>query len=217
MSKKFNNPLDDDVWAQLDTSKDDLFDALSPNQGKPMPSPARRPSPAQTPRKKETTRDEQLFYSTHGPVDTSNRPMVGNYQFVNLLLRDDVAQYLRGSAHDHRVGLAPFMRWVVDQIALLYEQGVRPPNDYDDQGGQSRLQALLAPAMSDLLHSWAVNNRMKFQTFMRWAIFEFLSVYEEQHLTPQEPEEFIPGEAELYHWASNTVEKFEGTGKSKFQ
>ena len=216
MPKKFSNPLDDDVWAQLDTSKDDFFDALA-KPGKPSPTTDKEPTHLQSPRKQASTREEQLFYSTHGPVDTNDRPMVGNYQFVNLLLRDDVAQYLRDSANEHRMGLAPFMRWVIDQIALLYEQGVRPPKDYEDQRGRTRLQALLAPTMSDLLHSWAVSNRMKFQAFMRWAIFEFLRECEEQQLIPQEPEEFIPGEAELYHWASNTVEKFEGTGKSKFQ
>lgn len=216
MAKKFNNPLGDDVWAQLDTNKDDFFDALA-KPSRPLPPADRDPLSSPAPRKQVATREEQLFYSTHGPVDARDRPMVGNYQFVNLLLRDDVTQYLRDCANEHRMGLAPFMRWVIDQAALLYDQGARPPKDFEDQGGRTRLQALLAPTMSDLLHSWAVSNRMKFQAFMRWAIFEFLSVYEGQQLTPQEPEVFIPGEAELYHWASNTVEKFEGTGKSKFQ
>jgi hypothetical protein len=216
MPKKFNNPLDDDVWAQLDTNQDDFFDTLA-KPAKPLSAADKELARSRAPRKQAATRDEQLFYSTHGPPDTNNRPMVGNYQFVNLLLRDDVAQYLRDTANEHRMGLAPFMRWVIDQIALLYEQGIRPPKDYEDQSGKTRLQALLAPTMSDLVHSWAAGNRMKFQTFMRWAIFEFLREYGEQGLLPQEPEEFIPGEAELCHWASNTVEKFEGTGKSKFQ
>jgi hypothetical protein len=42
-----------------------------------------------------------------------------------------------------------------------------------------------------------------------------MAACQEQKLQPQEPEEFVPDEAALFHWASLTVEKFIGTGKKK--
>lgn len=50
---------------------------------------------------------------------------------------------------------------------------------------------------------------------MRWLVTEFMAVYQEHTLQPQEPEEFVPDEAALFHWASLTVEKYSGTGKQK--
>lgn len=69
--------------------------------------------------------------------------------------------------------------------------------------------------MTDLLKSWAQENRMKFQPFMRWLTAEFMTAYQEHKIQPQEPEIFVPDEAALFHWASLTVEKYSGTGKKK--
>jgi len=56
---------------------------------------------------------------------------------------------------------------------------------------------------------------MKFQPLVRWLAVELIIAYRERGLQPEEPEEFVPDEAALFHWASLTVEKFSGAGKKK--
>ncbi|KAA3661242.1 MAG: hypothetical protein DWQ04_17025 [Chloroflexi bacterium] len=203
MSKKkyqaFDDPFDLDLLGEdLDLSDLDLPE---PEQPKPPSRP-------------KATASEIVFRSMRDKPDT-NRPLQGNYQYVNLLLPLPVAQRLNRMAPAHRMMMQPFMRWVVDQMALLYEDGVRPGDWQDVSQEKKRVPALIAPMMADLLKSWARENRMKFQSFMRWLTAEFMTTYHDQRLQPQEPEEFVPDEAALFHWASLTVEKYSGTGKKK--
>ncbi len=203
MSKKkyqaFDDPFDVDLLGEdLDLSDLDLPE---PEQPKPPSRP-------------KATASEIVFRSMQDKPD-ANRPLQGNYQYVNLLLPVPVAQRLDRMAQAHRMMMQPFMRWVVDQMALLYEDGVRPGDWQDVSQEKKRVPTLIAPMMADLLKSWARENRMKFQSFMRWLTAELMTTYQEQRLRPEEPEEFIPDEAALFHWASLTVEKYSGTGKKK--
>ena len=100
-------------------------------------------------------------------------------------------------------------------MALIYEDGHRPGGWSEVRQEKKRVPALIAPMMTDLLKSWAQENRMKFQPFMRWLTAEFMTAYQEHKIQPQEPEIFVPDEAALFHWASLTVEKYSGTGKKK--
>ncbi|MFQ5434865.1 MAG: hypothetical protein ACE5FD_08310 [Anaerolineae bacterium] len=177
-----------------------------------LPDPE-QPAPP-TPARPRATASEIVFRSMRDTPDT-NRPLQGNYQYVNLLLPAPLAQRLERMTRAHKMMMQPYMRWVVDQMALLYEEGIRPGNWQDVAPEKKRVPALIAPMMADLLRSWARENRMKFQPFMRWLAAEFMTAYQERKLQPEEPEEFVPDEAALFHWASLTVEKFSGTGKKK--
>lgn len=205
MSKKkrqaFDDPFDLDMLGEeLELGELDL-----PPTGQPAPSQPNRP---------RATASEIVFRSMRNTPD-ADRSLQGNYQYVNLLLPAPVAQRLNRMAQAHKMMMQPFMRWVVDQMALLYEEGTRPGDWQDDALQKIRVPVLMAPMMADLLKSWARENRVKFQPFMRWLAAEFVVAYQERKLQPQEPEEFIPDEAALFHWASLTVEKFSGTGKKK--
>ena len=205
MSKKkyqaFDDPFDLDLLGEeLDVSDLDL-----PGPKQPTPS-----APAQP----RATASEIVFRSMRDTPDAS-RPLQGNYQYVNLLLPVPIALRLDRMAPAYKMMMQPFMRWVVDQMALLYEEGNRPGNWQDVAEEKKRVPALIAPMMADLLKGWARENRMKFQPFMRWLAVEFMAACQERKLQPQEPEEFVPDEAALFHWASLTVEKYSGTGKKK--
>jgi hypothetical protein len=204
MSKKksdaFDDPFDFDLSAE-GIGDLDLLLPLSP------PEPAASALP-------RATASEIVFRSMRN-VAAEDRPLQGNYQYVNLLLPVMVANRIQRMANAHKMMLQPFMRWMVDQMALLYEEGHRPNNWQDDEKEKKRVPALVAPVMVDLLKSWAQENRMKFQPFMRWLTSEFMDVYRERGMQPQEPEQFVPDEAALFHWASLTVEKYSGTGKRK--
>lgn len=201
-SKAFDDPFDLDLLGEeLDISELDL-----PEPGQPAPPPA--------PARSRATASEIVFRSMQD-TPAAGRPLQGNYQYVNLLLPVPLAQRLARMAQAHKMMMQPFMRWVVDQMALLYEEGARPGNWQAVAQEKKRVPALIAPMMADLLKNWARENRLKFQPFMRWLAAEFMTTYQERKLQPQEPEEFVPDEAALYHWASLTVEKFSGTGKKK--
>lgn len=201
-SKAFDDPFDLDLLGEdLDISELEL-----PEPGQPAPPPA--------PARSRATASEIVFRSMQD-TPAAGRPLQGNYQYVNLLLPVPLAQRLARMAQAHKMMMQPFMRWVVDQMALLYEEGARPGNWQAVTQEKKRVPALIAPMMADLLKNWARENRLKFQPFMRWLAAEFLTTYQERKLQPQEPEEFVPDEAALYHWASLTVEKFSGTGKKK--
>lgn len=206
MSKKKYQAFDDPFDLDLLGEEPELSELDLPPAGQPAsPPPAGRP---------RATASEIVFRSMRDTPD-ANRPLQGNYQYVNLLLPAPIAQRLNRMAQAHKMMMQPFMRWVVDQMALLYEEGVRPENWQDDAPQKKRVPVLMAPMMADLLKSWARENRLKFQPFMRWLAAEFMIAYQEQKLQPQEPDEFVPNEAALFHWASLTVEKFSGTGKKK--
>jgi len=205
MSKKKYQAFDDPFDTDLLGDEWDLSDLDLPQVGQPEPPASVRP---------RVTASEIVFRSMRDAPD-ANRPLQGNYQYVNLLLPEPVAQRLERMAQAHKMMMQPFMRWVVDQMALLYEEGARPERWEDKAPEKNRVPALIAPMMADVLKSWARENRMKFQPFMRWLAAEFMAAYQERKLQPQEPEEFIPDEAALFHWASLTVEKFSGTGKKK--
>lgn len=206
MPKKKYEAFDDPFDIDLAGEELDLSDLDLPAPGQPAPQPApSRPRP---------TPSEIVFRSTRD-TPGAGRPLQGNYQYVNLLLPAPIAQRLDRMARAHKMMMQPFMRWVVDQMALLYEEGIRPGRWEDAAPEKERVPVLLAPMMADLLKSWARENRLKFQPFMRWLATEFMAAYQERKLQPQEPEEFVPDEAALFHWASLTVEKFSGTGKKK--
>ncbi len=206
MSKKKSQAFDDPFDLDLLGEELDLNDLDLPEPGQPVPAPM--------PVRPRATASEIVFRSMRDTPDT-NRPLQGNYQYVNLLLPAPIAQRLARMAQAHRMMMQPYMRWVVDQMALLYEEGVRPGDWQDVAQEKKRVPALVAPMMADLLKGWARENRMKFQPFMRWLVAEFMASYQEHRLQPEEPEEFVPDEAALFHWASLTVEKFSGTGKKK--
>ena len=205
MSKKKCQTFDDPFDVDLLGEELELSDLDLPDTGESAP-----PSPVRP----RTTASEIVFRSMRDTPD-ADRPLQGNYQYVNLLLPAPLAQRLDRMARAHKMMMQPFMRWVVDQMALLYEGGVRPDNWQDIPQEKKRVPALIAPMMADLLKNWALENRMKFQPFMRWLAAEFMIAYREKGLQPEEPEEFVPDEAALFHWASLTVEKFSGTGKKK--
>ncbi len=205
MSKKKYQTFDDPFDVDLLGEEVDLGDLDLPDPGHPAPP---------TPARPRATASEIVFRSMRDTPD-ADRPLQGNYQYVNLLLPALLAQRLERMAQAHRMMMQPFMRWVVDQMALLYEDGARPGDWQDATQERKRVPALIAPIMADLLRSWARENRMKFQPFMRWLAAEFMAAYQERKLQPEEPEEFVPDEAALFHWASLTVEKFSGTGKKK--
>jgi hypothetical protein len=197
----FDDPFDIDLLGEeLDVSDLDL-----PRPKQPVSTAVNQP---------RATAGEIVFRSMRGTPD-AGRPLQGNYQYVNLLLPVPIAQRLDRMAQAHKMMMQPFMRWVVDQMALLYEEGNRPGSWQDVAQEKKRVPALIAPMMADLLKGWARENRMKFQPFMRWLAVEFMAAYQERKLQPQEPEEFVPDEAALFHWASLTVEKYSGTGKKK--
>lgn len=205
MSKKkyqdFDDPFDADLLGESDIDLGDLdLQSLSP-------------APQTQPRSR-TTASEIVFRSMHSDTH-KDRPLQGNYQYVNLLLPVEIAERMERMATAHKMMMQPFMRWVVDQMALIYESGQRPDSWEDISQPKKRVPALIAPMMADLLKSWAKENRVKFQPFMRWLAAEFMGVYQNQGIRPQEPEEFVPDEAALFHWASLTVEKFSGTGQKK--
>lgn len=205
MPKKKHQAFDDPFDLDLLGEEPELSDLDLPPTGQPTSPPASKP---------RATASEIVFRSMRDTPD-ADRPLQGNYQYVNLLLPAPTAQRLNRIAQAQKMMQQPFMRWVVDQMALLYEEGVRPGNWEDDASQKKRVPVLMAPMMADLLKSWARENRMKFQPFVRWLTAEFMTAYQEQKLQPQEPEEFVPDEAALFHWASLTVEKFSGTGKKK--
>ncbi|MFO7683664.1 MAG: hypothetical protein R6X34_26835 [Chloroflexota bacterium] len=205
MSKKKHQAFDDPFDLDLLGEAVDLSDLDLPSPGQSAPPVPVRP---------RVTASEIVFRSMRDTPD-ADRPLQGNYQYVNLLLPAPLAQRLDRMAQSHKMMMQPFMRWVVDQMALLYEDGVRPGSWQDVSQEKKRVPALVAPMMADVLKGWARENRMKFQPFMRWLAAEFMVAYQEQKLQPQEPEEFVPDEAALFHWASLTVEKFSGTGKKK--
>jgi hypothetical protein len=205
MSKKKHEAFDDPFDLDLLGEALDLSDLDLPSPGQSAPPVPVRP---------RVTASEIVFRSMRDTPD-ADRPLQGNYQYVNLLLPAPLAQRLDRMAQAHKMMMQPFMRWVVDQMALLYEDGVRPGSWQDVSQEKKRVPALIAPMMADVLKGWARENRMKFQPFMRWLAAEFMVAYQEQKLQPQEPEEFVPDEAALFHWASLTVEKFSGTGKKK--
>jgi hypothetical protein len=206
MPKKKHETFDDPFDVDLPGEELELSDLDLPATGQPAP-PAAIGRPRPTP-------SEIVFRSMRATADVA-RPLQGNYQYVNLLLPAPIARRLVRMAQAHKMMMQPFMRWVVDQMALLYEEGVRPGRWEDAVPLKERVPVLLAPVMADLLKSWARENRLKFQPFMRWLATEFMAAYQERKLQPQEPEEFVPDEAALFHWASLTVEKFSGTGKKK--
>lgn len=206
MSKKKSQAFDDPFDIDLLEDELDLSDLDLPAPGQPASPPP--------PSRSRATASEIVFRSMRDTPDTK-RPLQGNYQYVNLLLPAPTAQRLERMAEAHRMMKQPFMRWVVDQMALLYEDGARPEDWRDAVSDKERVAVLMAPMMADLLKSWARENRLKFQPFMRWLVTEFMAVYQEHTLQPQEPEEFVPDEAALFHWASLTVEKYSGTGKQK--
>jgi hypothetical protein len=206
MSKKKSQAFDDPFDLDLLEEELDLSDL-------DLPAPGQSASPP-PPGRSRATASEIVFRSMRDTPDTK-RPLQGNYQYVNLLLPASTAQRLERMAQAHRMMKQPFMRWVVDQMALLYEDGARPDDWRDAASDKERVAVLMAPMMADLLKSWARENRLKFQPFMRWLVTEFMAVYQEHKLQPQEPEEFVPDEAALFHWASLTVEKYSGTGKNK--
>lgn len=199
--ESFDDPFDTDLLGEADLDLGD-FDLQSLE---PTPRPPSRP---------RATASEVVFRSMHR-ADDKERPLQGNYQYVNLLLPVETAERLERIAKAHKMMMQPFMRWVVDQMALIYEEGERPTGWEDVNRPKKRVAALIAPMMTDLLRSWAKENRMKFQPFMRWLAFAFMEAYQTHGIRPQEPEEFIPDEAALFHWASLTVEKFSGTGRKK--
>jgi hypothetical protein len=205
MSKKKYQAFDDPFDLDLLGEEPELSELDLPPAGQSAPPPASRP---------RATASEIVFRSMRDTPD-ADRPLQGNYQYVNLLLPAPIAQRLDRMARAHKMMMQPFMRWVVDQMALLYEEGARPVNWQDEVPDKKRVAVLMAPMMADLLKSWARENRLKFQPFMRWLAAEFMAACQEQKLQPQEPEEFVPDEAALFHWASLTVEKFIGTGKKK--
>lgn len=205
MSKKKYQAFDDPFDLDLLGEEPELSELDLPPAGQSTLPPASRP---------RTTASEIVFRSMRDTPD-ADRPLQGNYQYVNLLLPVPIAQRLNRMARAHKMMMQPFMRWVVDQMALLYEEGARPVNGQDEAPDKKRVAVLMAPMMADLLKSWARENRLKFQPFIRWLAAEFMAAYQEQKLQPQEPEEFVPDEAALFHWASLTVEKFSGTGKKK--
>ncbi len=207
MAKKKNQAFDDPFDVDLLGEEIDLSDLDLPSPGQPVSS-----SPAST-RPRATARE--IVFRSMRDTPAADRPLQGNYQYVNLLLPVPVAQRLERMAQAHKMMMQPYMRWVVDQMALLYEEGARPGKWQDVALEKERVPSLIAPMMSDLLKNWARENRMKFQPFMRWLASEFMTAYQERKLQPQEPEEFVPDEAALFHWASLTVEKFSGTGKKK--
>jgi hypothetical protein len=205
MAKKKYQAFDDPFDLDLLGEEPELNELDLPPAGQRTPPPASRP---------RATASEIVFRSIRDTPD-ADRPLQGNYQYVNLLLPAPIAQRLNRMARAHKMMMQPFMRWVVDQMALLYEEGARPVNWQDEAQDKKRVAVLMAPMMADLLKSWARENRMKFQPFMRWVAAEFMAAYQERKLQPGEPEEFVPDEAALFHWASLTVEKFSGTGKKK--
>lgn len=202
MPKDFANPLDEDIFEQI-------------NEPQQVPDVVGHSAP-----KLSTQRgrgmEETMFYSTHGQPDTTKRPMTGNYQYVNLILPQGTAERLRQLVRVNKMKQAPFMRWAVDRMALLYDGGIRPLPDHRDEPGEtSRVYALLAPVMVDVLEGWARANRMTFQVFMRWLVGEFVTAYRRDDLRPEEPEAYVPDEAKLTHWASLTVEKYSGLGQGR--
>ena len=199
----FDDPFDVDLLGDSDLELSDL-DLLEPAAPPERPS-APRPRPSAS---------EVVFRAMQGGSPTE-RPLQGNYQYVNLLLPATIAARIEQMARAHKMMLQPFVRWMVDQMALLYEEGARPADWRDEAKEKKRVPALIAPMMADLLRSWAQENRIKFQPFLRWLATEFMDVYQQGELQPLEPEEFIPDEAVLFHWASLTVEKYRGTGKQK--
>lgn len=206
MPKKKFEAFDDPFG--LDLSSVDLsdFDLSAPS------APAQ--APAQAPDRARASASEIVFRSMRTTSD-ENRALQGNYQYINLLLPTAVAERMERMAKAHKMMMQPFMRWAIDQMALIYEDGRRPGSWSDVRQEKKRVPALIAPMMTDLLKNWAQENRMKFQPFMRWLTAEFMAVYHEQKIQPREPEIFVPDEAALYHWASLTVEKYSGTGKKK--
>ncbi len=205
MAKKKYQAFDDPFDLDLLGEEPELNELDLPAAGQPTPPPASRP---------RATASEIVFRSMRDTPD-ADRPLQGNYQYVNLLLPAPIAQRLNRMARAHKMMMQPFMRWVVDQMALLYEEEARPVNWQDEAQDKKRVAVLMAPMMADLLKSWARENRMKFQPFIRWLTGEFMVAYQERKLQPGEPEEFVPDDAALFHWASLTVEKFSGTGKKK--
>jgi hypothetical protein len=205
MSKKKHQAFDDPFDVDLLGEEAGLSDLDLSAPGQPAPPAPVRP---------RATASEIVFRSIRDTPD-ADRPLQGNYQYVNLLLPAPIAQRLNRMARAHKMMMQPFMRWVVDQMALLYEEGARPVNWQDEAQDKKRVAVLMAPMMADLLKSWARENRIKFQPFMRWLAAEFMAAYQERKLQPGEPEEFVPDEAALFHWASLTIEKFSGTGKKK--
>lgn len=207
MPKQFNSPLDDNMWEELDIGSDegDLFASIDqPSTDAPSHNPA-KPD-------RGRGREEATFYATHGQPELDDRPMQGNYHYLTLLLPDSDAARLKQLAKVYRMKFRPFMRWVIDTGANLYTDGLRPEPETGSVGTK-RTAVLLAPAMVDLLKTWAMKNKMAFQPFMRWLIGEFLETYERERMQPEEPEEFVPDEANLTHWASLSVSKFEGVGR----
>lgn len=206
MPKKKYEAFDDPFGIDLPDADFADLDLLSPS----LP-PA---SESATPERPRATASEIVFRSMRSAPD-QNRPLQGNYQYVNLLLPVPIAERIERMARGHKMMQQPFMRWMVDQMALIYESGKRPGDWADVALEKKRVPALIAPMMTDLLKSWAQENRMKFQPFMRWLANEFMNDYRENKLQPQEPEDYVPDEAALFHWASLTVEKYSGTGKKK--
>lgn len=208
MSKKKFEAFDDPFGLDQPDEDFSAFDLVTPSQ-----PPSQPPQVAATDRTR-TTASEIVFRSMRNAPDDS-RPLQGNYQYINLLLPLGMAERIERMAKAHKMMLQPFMRWMVDQMALIYEDGHRPGGWSEVRQEKKRVPALIAPMMTDLLKSWAQENRMKFQPFMRWLTAEFMTAYQEHKIQPQEPEIFVPDEAALFHWASLTVEKYSGTGKKK--
>ena len=199
MPKEFNNPLDDEMWEQLDIGDEPLLPDFAP-----VPTPSSKPGKA--------SRSQAIHQVKHGTPDLAGRSMQGNYQYLTLLLPDDDAAQLRRLARVYSMKFRPFMRWVIDWCANHYENGARPSVAEKSNSGGQRTAVLVAPAMTEVLKSWAKQERMQFQPFVRWLIASFLNAYERDRMQPVEPEEYVQDEAELTHWASLSVQKFEGVG-----
>lgn len=188
----FPDDLDDDALA--------IFDDTPDIPTRSMPE-----------RRHPSTSQEIIHQATERPDD--NRPMQGNYQRLSLVLDAAVEANLKKYARRNGFDFAPFMRWVIDWIACALDKGLKPGKE-PKAPNKKPVASLLAPAMVDMLRGEAKRHHMRFQPFMRWAISAFMDAYNRGE-RPDLPDEFIPGEAALYHWASQTVTKGEGTGVSK--